>query len=323
MNRHLLTACAFLSISSLVHAGPDFEGRTHDFGATPRGPMLTHYFQFTNNSKETLTIGSLRVSCGCVLATAPVAHIKPGESSYITAQMDTRRFVGHKAVTVYVGFIAPRHEEVTLQVKANGRDDITIYPEALAFGSQRKGTTATTTAQVTFRSDPGLKIESVKCDSSHVKGDAKLLKSNGFEVTYEIKATMDANLAPGRWRSDVWLQTNSREFGTVRIPLSVEVTAPVTASPESLQLGEVKVGDSVEQNVMLRGDKPFKIKSVRGAEPMLTISGIDSESKKVHVLKIAYKATTSGEIKQTLAILTEDGDEPIITIPFQAKAVKE
>ena len=196
MNRHILTTCALLSISSLVLAGPEFEGRTHDFGSTPRGPMLTHYFQFTNNTKETLTIGSLRVSCGCVVASAPFAHIKPGESSYITAQMDTRRFAGQKAVTIYVGFVAPRHEELTLLVKANGRDDISINPESLAFGSQRKGSTATATAQVTFRSDPGLKIESVKCDSSHVKGEAKLLKSNGIEVTYEIKATMDADLGP-------------------------------------------------------------------------------------------------------------------------------
>ena len=74
---------------------------------------------------------------------------------------------------------------------------------------------------------------------------------------------------------------------------------------------------------MLRADKPFKIKSVRGAEPMLKISGIDAEAKKVHVLKIAYKAMNPGEVKQALAIITEEGDEPIITIPFQARAVKD
>jgi Protein of unknown function (DUF1573) len=323
MRHSFLAVCSLLVITSFGWAGAEscFNARKHDFGATPRGSQLTHYFPFTNNSRETLTIGSLRVSCGCVVASAPVAHIKPGESSYITAQMDTRKFIGHKVVTIYVDFIAPQREEVTLLVKANGRDDFSIYPESLAFGNERKGSTAKASIQATFRS--GIQVDGVKCDSDLVKVESKRLKRTGAEATWEITATLGPDLPVGRWRTDVWLQTNSTELAAVRVPLSVEISAAVTASPEVLELGEVRVGDSVEQNVLIRGDKPFKIKSIRGAEPLVQVSGIDADAKKVHVLKFAFKPSAAGEIKRSVGIVIEDGDEPAVTIPLQARAIKD
>lgn len=325
MIKYPLLLAAIVGIASPAWAGLEtaFETRTHDFGVTPRGPMLTHYFTIKNNSSESMTISGLRVSCGCVVASTPVATIKAGESSYITIQMDTRRFTGQKDVTVFVTFSAPRREEVTLLVKANGRDDLSIYPESLAFGNQKKGAAAKASVQVTFRSDPQWKIDEVKCDSEHVKAEAKLIKREGYEVTYEVTATVGPDLPVGRWRSDVWLHTSNAALAKVRVPLSVDVTAAVTASPGIVDLGEVRVGDSVEQNVMIRADKPFKIKSVRGADSLVQVSGIAAEAKSVHIIRLTYKPGTPGEVKQALAIVADSDEEPIVTIPFHARAIKD
>lgn len=324
MHHYILSTCTLLSIASIgwAQAESAFQDRTHDFGATPRGPMLTHYFRLTNTSKDTLVIGSLRVSCGCVVASAPTAQIKPGESSYITAQMDSRRFTGHKAVTIYVQFVSPRVEEVSLLVKANGRDDLSITPESLSFGTVRKGSTAKASVQVTFSGGSNWQIEDVKSDSGHVKAEAKLIKRNGAQVTYQIDATLDASLEAGKWRTDIWLVSNDPALGKTRIPVGIDVSAPVTATPGALQLGDVKIGDSVEQNVIVRGDKPFKIKTIRNGGSAIEVSGQSADAKNVHILRIAYKPTAEGEVKQSIEIITEDGDEPAIAIPFQAKAIK-
>ncbi len=325
MYRFILTACSLMGLAAISRADAEsyFEERIHDFGATPRGPVLVHYFNFTNSSKETLTISALRVSCGCVTATAQVTRIKPGESSYIVAQMDTRRFTGNKEVTIYIQFSAPRYEEIALQVKANGRDDFSINPQSLAFGAVRKGSTAKASAQVTFIGDANWKIDDVKVESNYVKAEAKLIRRDGAQVTYEITAQLQPNLPAGKWFSNVWLHTNNPAVAKARIPLTVDVNAPVTASPEMLQLGEVKIGDSVEQNVLIRGAKPFKIKEVRGAEPAMHISGISSEAKMVHVLKIEFKPESTGELKRAIAIVTDDGNDAAVTIPIQARAIRD
>jgi len=323
MYRHHVVLAALLGFTSASHAGFEtlFDHRVHDFGATPKGPQLVHYFRFTNSTKDTLTISNVRVSCGCVTASSPVTQINAGESSYISASMDSRRFTGVKSVTVFVQFSSPRYEEISLVVTANGRDDFTMYPDTIAFGSIRRGGSPTASIQVTLMSDPKWDITEVKAESNYVKPSAKLIKRAGNEVTFEITVALRDDLPIGKWYTDVWLVTTNPNLSKVRVPLTVEVGAPVTATPISLNLGEIKVGDTVEQKFLVRGDKPFKIKSVKGADGFITVSGMGDDSKAVHFLTVVVKPDQTGDLKRDLTILTE-GSTDAVTIPVRATVVK-
>jgi len=325
MIRHQLALLTLLAVASLGRAGSEsyFEERVHDFGATPRGPQLVHYFRFTNNGKETLHIGGVRVSCGCVTAQAGATAVKPGESSYIYASMDSRRFVGPKAVTVYVQFTAPQFEEVSMQVRANGRDDFTMSPDTMNFGAVRRGANPKSSVQVTLVGDADWEIKKVVADSNYVKPSAKLVKRNGAEVTYEIDASLRPDLPVGKWYTDVWIETSNPNLAKVRVPLTVEVNNAVTATPASLDLGEVKMGDSVEQNVLVKADKPFKIKAIRGADAQVQVNEVGGEAKAVHMVKITVKPLMAGEVSRAISIVTDDVDGPAVTIPVRAVAVKE
>ena len=325
MFRHSFVLFALLGMTSASWAVAEtyFQERVHDFGATPRGPQLLHYFRFTNSGKDTLTISNVRVSCGCVTASAPVTQVKPGESSYITAQMDSRRFSGHKAVTIYVQFSAPRFEEISLQVQANGRDDFSMYPETMAFGGVRKGSEPKASVQVTLVGEPGWQVEEVTADSNYVKPTAKLIKRDGNEVTYEIAASLRPDLPVGKWYTDVWMKTNSAALNKVRIPITVDVNASVTVSPVALMLGDVKVGDAVEQNVLVKSDKPFKIKAVKGSDTQIKISGVNDDARAVHVLKITFTPNAQGNVSKAISIITDDGDESAVSIPVRATATKD
>ena len=81
-----------------------FDERVKDFGTVPFGPTLVHHFKITNTTSQTVYIKGARVSCGCVSAGVSANTLKPGESTYLTAHMDTKRFIGHKEVIVYVSF---------------------------------------------------------------------------------------------------------------------------------------------------------------------------------------------------------------------------
>jgi hypothetical protein len=208
-------------------------------------------------------------------------------------------------------------------VQANGRDDFSMYPESMAFGQVTKGGTPKSTIQVTLVGEPNWTITELKPESNYVKPVAKLIKRNGAEVTYEITASLRSDLPVGKWYTDIWLQTNSPNLAKVRIPLTVDVNAPVSATPSVIQLGDVKVGGSAEQNVLVKGEKPFRIKAVKGGESLLKVSGIDREAKAVHVLRFTFKPEKSGEINRAVSIVTDDSEEPAVTIPVHGKGVNE
>src|SRR5690606_791404 len=137
MLRLMLAGAAALVMAPAAPAQPTdsmFRERVKDFGTVPRGPVLKHYFYLTNTADQPLHIGGVRVSCGCVTASASRGVVPPGESAAVIAQMATRRFTGAKAVTVYVTFVSPRYEEVSLRVEAFARTDLQIHPDTLDFG---------------------------------------------------------------------------------------------------------------------------------------------------------------------------------------------
>src|SRR5579871_3529470 len=74
MLRHSLVILVGLGLVGSASAGSWadslFEELGKDFGSVPRGPTLTHPFHLTNNTKQVVTIGNLRVSCGCTTVVA-------------------------------------------------------------------------------------------------------------------------------------------------------------------------------------------------------------------------------------------------------------
>src|SRR6478672_11328152 len=144
MIRLLIGVVVVLGTAASALAGPGdlFPEKVMDFGPSPRGTVLVHYFRFTNNTNQTLTVGTPRVSCGCVSAAMSKNTIGPGESAAVIAYMDTRRIPQPntvKSVTIYVPFVSPTVEEVALRVQTVARDDLAMVPDVLAFGTVMKG----------------------------------------------------------------------------------------------------------------------------------------------------------------------------------------
>src|SRR5262245_17494111 len=112
MNRLLLATVALLATVTTAWAGPGdlFTQKENDFGVSPKGTVLVHYFRFTNTTNQTITVGTPRVSCGCVSAAMSSYRIAPGETAAVIAYMDTRRITTPnvtKSVLVYVPFTSP------------------------------------------------------------------------------------------------------------------------------------------------------------------------------------------------------------------------
>jgi hypothetical protein len=326
MQRIALAVMGFFVGSSAALAGPGdlFPDKVKDFGVAPRGPVLVHYFRFTNNTNQTLSLGQPRVSCGCTSASVSKNTVAPGETAAVIAHMDTRRFQYAgvtKAVTVYVPFIGPTQEEVSLKVQAICRDDLMMSPDTLAFGNVNKGKGAKVSTKVTFTSDPNWEVKECKSTGGYVGVQNKLVSRSGSTVTYEVTAILDKDCPAGNWTADINLKTNNPAVANLRIPVTVNVTAPVAASPEAVQFGNLALGNSTQTQVTLQSGTPFKILAVKGADDQLGVKVESNEAKPVHVITFSASPKLQGGFARNVEITTDNKEQPKVVIPVAAKVV--
>jgi len=321
MVHRTLFVIAILSAGGPLSAGEAekfFTEKTKDFGTVAFGPTMVHHFKITNTSSQPVHITGARVSCGCTSASIPVNTLRPGESTYMTAQMDTKRFIGSKEVFVFVDFSQP-HESVTLSVKANRNDNFSKSAEGVTMGQVRKGAEGSGSLQVTMRNDPSFEIRGAASATDFVTATYKLVRKDPGEVVYEVSAALKPGLDVGVWTTDVVFTTSSGILPTVRIPVYVEVVAPITATPAAVQFPMVKVGEEKELTVIVKGDKPFKITDVKGDGPVEAVAD-NGQAKEAHTLRIVYKPTAAGDVQRTIVVQTDAGVEGKISIPVRGKA---
>lgn len=266
-----------------------FETHSKDFGPVPRGPTLSYPFRIKNKTNATVHIAGYRVSCGCVSARILKHELAPGEETAVLAYMDTQRFSGHKAVTLYVQFDRPRWEEVALIVQATSRDDFSVVPDTISMGRIKRATSPMGATSITFRGHPRVRILESKSDSNYVITSIQELPRYNGETTYRLSAKLHPELPVGKWYTDIWVKTDNPTIPRIRVPLTVEVEPTLNVAPSLLNLGEVKVGSKAERKVIVRGSVPFRIVAIRGTDGQVTVNEKSNDSRPVHVLTVTLK----------------------------------
>jgi hypothetical protein len=326
MSRFLLATVGILVTSALATAGPAdlFEERVKDFGTTPRGPVLVHYFRITNTTNQPLIIGQPRVSCGCTSAAILRNRLAPGETTAVVAQMNTSRIQTPnvtKSVIVYVPFYGPSPEEVALRVQTVCRDDLIMSPDTLAFGTVKRGQVAKVSTKVTFTSDPRWVVGESMSTGGFVHVTHKLESRQGNTVTYEVTAYLDKDCPVGNWCSDVYLRTSNAAVAQLRVPVTVNVVAPVAVSPEAVRFGDLALGNPAETRVTVHATAPFKIVRVDGIDEQVVVRVDSDEAKSVHVLTLSVNPKLIGGFARNVEILIDNQEQPRVVVPVTAKVV--
>ena len=327
MNRLLIDVAAAMVSATPVWAGPSdlFAEKAMDFGVSPKGTILVHYFRFTNTTNQTITLGSPRVSCGCVSAAVSTNRVAPGESAAVIAYMDTRRIPTPnvtKSVLVYVPFLGPQQEEVTLRVQTVARDDLMMSPDTLGFGTVKKGQGGKLSTKVTFLSDPNWQINEATSTGGYVKAEIKQDSRSGGLVTYEVTATLDKDCPAGNWVSEINLKTSNAAVAKLRIPVTVNVAAAsVAASPEAVSFGNVALGTTPEKKITLQSGTPFKILDVKGIDEQLKVVIEKNDASAVHTIVLAANPKAMGGFTRSVEIITDNKEQPKIIVPVTAKVV--
>jgi len=328
MRRTILTGLLLLLAAASAPAGSAdlFSETAKDFGTSPRGPVLTHYFPVKNTTGQPITLGQPRVSCGCVSASVLKNVLAPGESTSVVAMMDTKRIPQANVTKTVIVFVtvqaANRIEEVQLRVTSVARDDLVMSPETFAFGTVRQGQGGKVTTKLTLYSDPNWQIKDVESSGIYVKASVKKLDKlvNEAGVSYEVTATLDPACPVGNWTADVFVKSSAPGMERLRIPVSVVVTAPIAVNPDPVAFGTVVAGVAADQKVVLQGSQAFKILEVKGADAELEVGPAAPAARPVHILKLTLTAKVAGAVSKTIEVVTDHPEQKSLKITVTGKA---
>ena len=185
---------------------------------------------------------------------------KTYDSTAILAHLNSDTHLGQRAATLTVTFDQPYYAEVQLQIRAMVRTDILIDPAALQFGTVDQGKAAEARVRIYRANLPDWEIRSVRLSDPNLQGTVSLLARQGSQVWYDLNVHLSPTAPPGYISDHAVLTTNDPGMGQFPIQVEGQVRTAVTVSPADLFLGVVPVGQKVSKPLVVRADKPFRIK---------------------------------------------------------------
>jgi len=307
------------------------DGLTHDFKNVAHGSLLTHKFTMTNIYDVPFMMADAKVSCGCVTPKRPTTVIPPRGTYEFEIEMDTRRIPAgiRKEVSIYVTMMSASQKPgekiyssmATLRVAATPQATISCNPDRVNFGIIAAGQTPTGSITVSHKTNRQWTLDVGKTDLPFDVTIHRAQPVRGFAAIYQVNVTLKKNAPAGEFKHELQLQTS--DPATPVLPITVEgnIQAALSATPNSISFGNVKVDEAVSRVVIVRGNgKPFKITGVEGAGDGINVKH-GADAKNAQVVTIEYKPKQSGALKKVLSIKTDLGADLAATVAIEGNAV--
>ncbi len=317
----IVTAAAATSASAQNWAEKMFpDGITHDFGVVPHGAQLFHQFKLKNIYAVRMEITSITPGCGCVTASASKRVLEANEEATLDVSMDGRRFTGPKSVIVRVTVGPEFTSSADVKVTASSRADVVFNPGDVEFGAVDHGQATSQTVDVEYAGPLDWRVTElvVGKDQPFDAAQTETYRKPG-KVGYQVKVTLKADAAPGPVREWIYLKTNDPTSPTLPMLVTGEVEAVLSVSATKLNLGSIRVGETVTKKVILRGGKAFRVLGVDGTGDGVTLDSELAPAASVQTLSFKCQLNQTGDFKRELKIKTDIQNDPI-TVTIEGTA---
>lgn len=293
-----------------------FTIRSYDFGNIARAAKAEYAFELKNLYLEDIHIAGVHASCGCTTPRLEKDTLKTYEKGEVIAHINSDRFLGDQGATVTVTIDRPYYAQVQLYVKVHIFDDVLLEPSSAALGSVAQGSSAERTIRVHYTGRPDWRVLEVRSRNPHLTGAVKEASRRDGQIAYDLKVTLDKSAPVGSLNERVWLITNGPQAKHIPVPVEGQVLGAVSVSPELLFLGVVNPGQSVTKQIVVRGQKPFRIVSVHGdCECLRATIPEAKDSNKLYLVPITFTAPKkAGRVSPTIHVETDAG-KTVLEIP--------
>lgn len=294
-----------------------FNALEHDFGKVERGTKLTHSFGLTNTTPKEVRIKRVRVSCQCTTATVANERLGPGESTTIEAVMDTAGFQGSKSVAIFVQFDRPRRAEVALRVACVSQGSLAAGGTEVDFGVVAEGAGGERRLHLDYAGNAAWRVTALDFGSPHVKADVTEVARDAGKVRYELRIALLPTAPAGPFEDRIRIQTNDPKNPEFYVLAKAAIESKIVLTPDAFRVPDLKPGDKVTQNFLVKTSKPFRI--VRGDNTFGQFeirSAAEPKTTQLVVVTLTAPADLH-DLPDHIELITDlDGDKPIV-LPIQ------
>jgi hypothetical protein len=294
----------------------DFDALEHDFGTLRRGVKQRHSFVFTNNGEELVRIRRVRVSCRCVRASAAALEIPPGAVTTVDAEIDTQLFHGSKSVTIHVQFDKPNRTEVALRVHCVSVDELENRHE-IDFGAIPAGVAAQKRMNLDYTGQEGWKIIGIDIANPNVSVESHEVSREAGKVRYELHVVLRESAPAGLLEASITLRTNDPKMSNVPILVQANLQGKVTVSPPELRFESLAPGETVSQTLVIRADRPFRIRRIENAHGIFTVRAAATAKTTQLVVVTVTVPEDLASLPADLELVTDLEDDHVIAVPVR------
>jgi len=285
-----------------------FKQTEHDFGVVARGAKAEFRFEFENIYLEDVHISGAYSSCGCTSVRVENPLVKTYESGAIVAHYNTDAFTGARGATIVVNIDKPYPATVQLHVRGFVRGDVELEPGSVQFGTVEQGNEAEQSVRITCAG--GWQVLDVKNPNPSLKAELTEVGRFGGRQVYELKVRLSKDTPSGYLNEHLLLTTNDPRGTPIAVAVEGRVTGgEIAVSPPALFLGVVEPGGKVTRQLVLKGNKPFRVLNISCDDESFQFDlSQANEPKTLHLIPVTFTAGTElGKVVKTIRIKTDHG----------------
>lgn len=295
-----------------------------DLGSMRQMESRTVKVKVSNVGAGLLVIEDVRADCGCTVPELKVKALKPGETTEMTINFDSKQFSGQVHKLVKITSNDPDRRLVELPIAADIKAVLVVDPaaERLGFSSSLLGEVASRTATFTAP-EQVLKLQADKTQKGLF--DVKVTNGVGGDPhKAQVEVTRPARMKVGQHQDVLRVTTNVPERPTVDIELRANVAAEVSASPDIVNFRYLPTFD---QSVKVYAAKPpldFKVLKAEIDLPEIKLQVVETVPRQETHIKLTGAPlggkdprviAGQGRITGTLRIHTNLKSVPVIEVP--------
>ncbi len=225
-----------------------------DMGVVPPGTKKEHRFAIQNDSQVHWTVRFVSPDCKCAVGEFTAKTVKPGETTHLAVSFRTDTREGNFLGSIGVDFMEVEAPRFMLFLKAEVRKPLAAVPAAVDLGRVGPADKVTHAVEVrnyseadiappTVDAPPWLRVE--------LKPVAKKKDDDRARQTWEL--AIHADLAGLKSAADpgALVVRAADALGTLTIPLSLKMKAPLEPSPAEVVFENYKPGELAERTFLL------------------------------------------------------------------------
>ena len=288
------------------------------FVPTQNTETIARSFTLVNEGDAPLLIHGIRSDCGCVLTKLAKDALAPGEETVLTAEFNLKGRSGKQLRRIIIESNDPNEPRFILTITGEAIAPLEIIPDKIYWGNLHVSSAAEKSCEIRFHERDETYINSATvADKSFA---AELITTRPRRV-YKVVVRPVPPLRPGRFETNLRLETDHPRFKTVEIPMQGRVVADIYAIPDEINV-EAKDGRPAARAVLIYSGLKTKFNVIKVEPP--------SPDIQVNIRKMSLgggyridlrNIKPAPELDGKAVVITTDCEKmPVISVPLKVIA---